>query len=336
MKLSSKSGLVKSNTVEIKSALFDEFNEPENIVRINERFIDLVDDQYSIPKLNQSNKENREVNRFDGNRIFVGKEINNDIVLDEKKPILNPVVFKSNASVKSKFSAWQIGDFDSVDDDFQNEDQYSYGMKKEGPSHQDNDDEFNLPHAKLLSKEIVENAKKEAEAIKQKAEMEAEELRNQAYKEGHADGFAQVNTEIETLRTIQKSLQSLNDEIIKSSETKIIELVKLITEKLFANGMALDATILRDVVARAINESSRLGNIKVYLNPTDLEKLKKLWRESELDYNGQKIQLASNTDVIPGGCFIEGDYGSVDARVNTQVEAIVNTLEEIQLDQVEE
>ena len=332
MKLSSNTGLVKSKDAEIKSAMFDEFDERDNIVRINQRFVDMVDNQFSMPKLEHSDKELKEINRFDGNKIFIGKNSNEEIEISDNKEIVKPLIYKNSNGSESLFTYWNIEDISLVED-APIGDTIDEQILEESLVSSAAPDEFSISNVKGISKEIIENAKKEAELIKQKAETESAEIRSQAYREGYEEGFARVNTEIETLRTIQKNLQSLNEEIIKSSETKIVELIKLITVKMFANGLALDATMLRDVVARAINEASRLGNVKVYLNPEDLDKLKKLWRESELDYNGQKIQLASNADILPGGCFVEGDFGSVDARVDTQMKSVLNTMEEIQLDQ---
>ncbi len=65
-------------------------------------------------------------------------------------------------------------------------------------------------------------------------------------------------------------MHQVNTELFKSSEKKIVDLVKSISEKLFINGLALDENLLKDIVGRAVNEASQLGNLKVYLNPDDL------------------------------------------------------------------
>jgi flagellar assembly protein FliH len=333
MKLSSKTGIVKNMESDIRVAVFDELVDAVDIVHIDQHFSDSVDTQYAVPKIINEKREPQEINRSDGHKIFVSKAQIEDIGLAVSDAKNNNTIIKRNFQ-KTPISSWIVGELAFEDTDIANDEINSKSFPHEAAK--ETKSEMGILEAKGVSKEIIESAKAEAGKIKQSALAEAASIRDAARQEGYQDGFAQVNSEIEILRTVQKTLQNLNDEIIKSSETKIIELVRLITEKIFSTGMALDATILRDIVARAINEASRLGNLKVYLNPTDLDKLKKLWRESELDYNGQKIQLASNNDVLPGGCFVEGDYGSVDARVDTQIKTVLNKLEEVQLDQVEE
>jgi flagellar biosynthesis/type III secretory pathway protein FliH len=80
------------------------------------------------------------------------------------------------------------------------------------------------------------------------------------------------------------------------------------------------------MVGRAITEAGRLGNLRVYLNPEDQAVLMSLWQESELLINGQKIQLVSSLEIQRGGCFIEGEFGSVDSRIETQLALVQENL----------
>jgi flagellar biosynthesis/type III secretory pathway protein FliH len=320
---------------EIKQVIFEEFGDAQEIVRIGERTIDITDDQYSIPKIQNKLRKTREVNRFDGQKIYVGNSGLDDFVLEEKEFSLRHETINPDIN-KVLITPWKMDDLVSS---VENEAKNSFSDHKQ-PDFDNLQSivrtENDIQEAKGIAKEIIENAKKEAQKILDSANEEGKSITDKGYHDGYQFGFAQVNSEIEILRTVQKEMQQLNTEIIQDSEEKVVELVKLITEKLFVNGLALDANILKDIVARAISEASRLGNLKVYLNPDDLNKLKKLWRETELDYNGQKIQLASNNEVLPGGCFIEGEFGSVDARIKTKLERVIDTIVEIQLDKTEE
>jgi hypothetical protein len=68
-------------------------------------------------------------------------------------------------------------------------------------------------------------------------------------------------------------------------------MVLAIGKKLFSSGFELPADQIDHIVSRAINEASRLGNLRVYLNPEDAKLLVNLWQESELTLNGQQIQV---------------------------------------------
>ncbi len=114
--------------------------------------------------------------------------------------------------------------------------------------------------------------------------------------------------------------------MIAQSEPQIVQTIQAIAQKMFGSGVTLDTHSLKEVVGRAIEEAGRLGNVRVYLNPEDAEKLIALWQESEIMYNGQKIDLIPNQTILPGGCYLEGEFGSVDSRVETQLKLIQDSL----------
>ncbi len=316
----------------IAQAVFEEFVDDPGIIRLNKRHFDPVDDHYAIPKVKNKAREKREINRFDGQKIFVGNQTMNDLAMKEEDAAFRPAIIKA-AYGKSYIKTWEVNDMDDAGNNgYFNHEQ---DLHSESGVSQNSFAEPGIYEAKGLSKEIIENAKKEAQNILENANVELKEIKDQAHQEGYQSGFAQVNTEIDVLRKIQVELNHIKEEIISNSENDVIDLVKIIAQKMFTNGIELDENILKNIVGRAVNEASRIGNLKVYLNPNDLEKLKKLWRESELDYNGQKIQLASNNEVLPGGVFIEGDYGSVDGRIQSQLKGVIDSITDIQLDQIE-
>ena len=317
--------------MEISEAVFEEFGKEESIIRIKRPHFDLEDEQHAIQKMVAIKHQRQEVNRSDGNKIYVGQVGIRESEITEGEAGNRPTVISSGKN-KSYITSWEVGSFE----EFQN-----IVPKPEMEESGFTDDESNedsahsLREAKSLSKEIVDNANKEAQRIIEEAEAKANEIQSMAHLEGYQSGFAQVNSEIEILRKIQVEMNKTKEEVLQNTESEIIELIKIIAEKLFTNGMVLDANVLKDIVGRAINEASRIGNLKVYLNPSDLDKLKKLWRESELEFNGQKIQLASNTDVQPGGVYVEGDYGSVDGRIATQLDSVMELITDIHLEQQE-
>jgi flagellar biosynthesis/type III secretory pathway protein FliH len=43
---------------------------------------------------------------------------------------------------------------------------------------------------------------------------------------------------------------------------------------------------------------------------------------------GNKVRIIPSEKIQPGGCFVKGGMGMVDARVETQLAAILNTIAE--------
>jgi flagellar assembly protein FliH len=133
---------------------------------------------------------------------------------------------------------------------------------------------------------------------------------------------------LKAAEVVLSETQTWRESTLSQSEATIIGMIQSIGKKMFGTGCKLDLHGVEEIVARAINDASRLGNLRVYLNPQDEELLVSLWQENELFVNGQKIQLVSSQNITPGGCFIEGEFGTVDSRVESQLELIQKELTE--------
>jgi hypothetical protein len=103
-------------------------------------------------------------------------------------------------------------------------------------------------------------------------------------------------------------------------------MVQTISKKLFGSGFVLDAPGIEQMVGRAINEANRLGNLRIYVNPEDHSLLLSLWQESDLVVSGQKILLIPSQNIVRGGCFVEGEFGSVDSRIDMQIDRLEKEL----------
>ncbi len=197
-----------------------------------------------------------------------------------------------------------------------------------------------LDEARRQAEAILEEAQARAEAILQEAnqsvqeltaqkeqiEKQIDEIRSAAFEEGLNEGKIEAAQIIQSTNTIFSEAENWWRNMIAQSEPQVVQTIQAIAQKMFGSGVTLDTQTLKEVVGRAIEEANRLGNVRVYLNPEDAEKLISLWQESEIMYNGQKIELIPNQTIQPGGCYLEGEYGSVDSRVETQLKLIQDSL----------
>jgi flagellar biosynthesis/type III secretory pathway protein FliH len=128
---------------------------------------------------------------------------------------------------------------------------------------------------------------------------------------------------------IFQETQLWQEQVMRQSQGRIIEMVVEIGRKLFGGGFELPAEQIDHIVSRAISEGSRLGDLRIYLNPEDSKTLVNLWQESEITVNGQRIQIVSSQNISRGGCFVDGQFGIVDGRVEEQMDQIVETLKPV-------
>jgi len=70
-----------------------------------------------------------------------------------------------------------------------------------------------------------------------------------------------------------------------------------------------------------------LGNLRIYVNPEDAGLLGPYWRELQESITTHKIEVVPSSSIARGGCYVNGQWGSADGRIETQLKAIIDTLE---------
>jgi flagellar assembly protein FliH len=179
-----------------------------------------------------------------------------------------------------------------------------------------------IDEAKAQADEIISEAQKNAEEIIVQARKEAESIKQNAFSEGMTSARNEMSQTLHQVARLFQETQLWQEQVMRQSQTRIIEMVLAIGKKLFGGGFELPAEQIDHYVSRAINEASRLGNLRVYLHPEDAKLLVNLWQESELTLNGQQIQIVSSQNISRGGCFIDGEFGVLDGRIEEQFDQI--------------
>lgn len=200
-------------------------------------------------------------------------------------------------------------------------------VKVEKPAIQKVEDYSHLKvEASTKADEIVAEAERNAAAILEEARTEADILKQKAFMEGMTTAKSEVSETMHHVERILQETQLWQEQVMHQSQNRIMDMVLSIGKKLFGHGFELPAEQIDHIVSRAINEASRLGNLRVYLNPEDAKLLVNLWQESEITLNGQQIQIVSSQNISRGGCFIDGQFGVVDGRVEEQVDQITSSI----------
>ena len=179
-----------------------------------------------------------------------------------------------------------------------------------------------LEDAGSKADELISSAEKQAEEIIARANSEAEAIKQRTFTEGMAAARNEMSDTLQQAARIFQESQLWQEQMMHQSQSRLMDMVLAIGKKLFGGGFELPPEQLDHIVSRAINEASRLGNLRVYLHPEDAKKLVNLWQESELTVNGQQIQIVSSQNISRGGCFIDGQFGVLDARVEEQLDQI--------------
>ncbi len=174
------------------------------------------------------------------------------------------------------------------------------------------------------AKEVVHGARQEAQRIRkeareflEQAKREREEERRAGYEEGLEEGKRAL-----TQRVVEA--ESAHEKVLKEAEPEIIKMVMEIAEKVIGRELGKGAIV--DVVKKAMTQAVGKKMI-IKIHPDDFATLKE--QEKELFQTmerTQSISLKEDESVGPGGCMIETELGTVDARLKTQLAGIRKAL----------
>lgn len=162
-----------------------------------------------------------------------------------------------------------------------------------------------------------------------------EDLKERAYKEGFElglkEGREKAQKEVEEILArfegLIRSLEKIREEIYKKAEEEILQLSIAIAKKILRRELELNRSSVLQVVREAIKRLTEEDTIKVYLSFEDFELVKR-HREDLIRELGESKNLiiSPSQEVSPGGCFVETEFAQVDARLETQLETIIQAL----------
>lgn len=194
-----------------------------------------------------------------------------------------------------------------------------------------------LEAARAQADELLTEARARAAALLAEAEARAAETIGQAEsqagamaRQGYAEGMAAANAETaELLHTVTAMTAEVNtwrEEMFAQGELMMLRLVIEIAQTIFGDGLPLDPETLGAAFSRALSQAKTLGDLRIYVHPEDAEALGPEWMKQQSAISGQRIELVPSDIIKRGGCFIEGDYGTVDSRVESQLKLVQDTL----------
>ncbi|MET0622010.1 MAG: type III secretion system stator protein SctL [Pyrinomonadaceae bacterium] len=176
-----------------------------------------------------------------------------------------------------------------------------------------------VAEARAEARRILSDANREAEELRERAAREARELREAAYDEGREAALAELNF-------ILLEAHERRDAALTGAERDVLRLAVKLAEKIIGREIGRDDATLADIVSAALRHARQQESLTVRVNPADLPRVQA--HRERLDPSGRArfIDLVADPRVGPGGCVIEGESGTVDARLDTQLRVLERAL----------
>lgn len=173
--------------------------------------------------------------------------------------------------------------------------------------------------ARAEARRILADAAREAEELRTRAERESEELRESAYQQGLESALAELNQ-------ILLEAHERRDSALAGAERDVLRLAVKLAEKIIGREIEREDAALADIVSAALRHARQQEALTVRVNPADLPRIQA--HRERLDPSGRArfIDLVADPRVGHGGCVIEGESGTVDARLDTQLRVLERAL----------
>ena len=192
--------------------------------------------------------------------------------------------------------------------------------------------------AEKEAEELVAKAKAEADEILRKAHEEEQRIFDRAqsdgYGKGQEDGYQTGNQEaerlVERLHKMIDAVQEKRQEILDGTEQQIVDLVILMTRKVVKIMSDSQKNIIMANVLQALKKVKGRGDVTLRVNLSDLKLTTAHVKDFITQVEGIKnITVVEDSSVDKGGCIVETDFGSIDARIASQLGELETKILEI-------
>jgi flagellar assembly protein FliH len=188
------------------------------------------------------------------------------------------------------------------------------------------------------SKVIIDTARTDAKKIESEIRDKETEILNEARKRGYKDGWEEgiakgdeeVKRLIERVQVVLNSAIQKRNEIFIETEQQIIGLVLLVAKKVIKVISENQKNVVINNVIQALRKLKSRGEVAIRVNLADLELTTQHKRDFVEMVEGVKsIKILEDSTVDRGGCIIDTDFGSIDARISSQLNEIEDKILEL-------
>jgi flagellar assembly protein FliH len=167
------------------------------------------------------------------------------------------------------------------------------------------------------------------------------ELQEEAYREayqlgldqGRESAFAEFRDELETrmeyLTTLLKTLESLKTELVTQNEAHFMKMLYHIASRVAMTEIQNRPDTILKVLSQVVEGAQSDERIVARVNKSDLEFITATMAKVGKDMEFLKrLKLEDSEEIRAGGCIIETNFGSVDATVEQRIQRIWDAISE--------
>ncbi|WP_054958668.1 FliH/SctL family protein [Paenibacillus dakarensis] len=216
-----------------------------------------------------------------------------------------------------------------------------------------------LKDAKDFAERQIREASEEAERILADAQAQitawweerrsqdedlGEALKAEGFRQGYEEGTAKAESEMkeimarttEEARILLQQAYEAKEELIQEAEPFLVDLSCAIAEKILDRQLTVETDYMLELIRKNLTRKREKGVISLCVSPTHFAFVHAAREELALALDSQaELEILPDATVKDRGCVIRSSFGSVDARIDTQLTEIKKELIRLSLDDEE-
>jgi flagellar assembly protein FliH len=201
-----------------------------------------------------------------------------------------------------------------------------------------------------VDQQIIEEAKRRAEAILRQAQLDAKKLLEEskihcqsALEQAEKDGFelgrqkgyetSQQEMAVLILQVRQMLSETIyaREKVLRACEGQIADLANKVAERVIQTAVTTNPEVIKNQVTQVLEKVKDREHITVRVNPQDLDVVRARREMFHKILEGPKsFEIQADPKVDRGGAMIETNLGNIDARISTQLQAIHIAVSEVE------
>ncbi|AOZ94219.1 FliH/SctL family protein [Paenibacillus crassostreae] len=168
-----------------------------------------------------------------------------------------------------------------------------------------------------------------------------EAIKSEGFEQGFSEGRIKAEEELQLkieemmveAQTVLEEAYRVKSQIIQEAEPFLVELSTAIAEKVIDKQLSIESNYMIDLIKKNLLRKREQGVITLCVAPVHFEFIQAAREELVLAIDSQaELKIIPDATVLDGGCVIRSSFGSIDARIDTQLVEIKKELIRIALD----
>ncbi|WP_238392633.1 FliH/SctL family protein [Paenibacillus antri] len=210
-----------------------------------------------------------------------------------------------------------------------------------------------IEDAKTAAEELLQGASDEANRLMNEANAQVErwwderrmedlrvveESRRSGYEAGYREGLQQAEAEtaekyeslLREARQLVEEAHLVKERVISEAEPFLVELATAVAKKIIGEHLAVDPDWTKSQVKRTLERRREKGLITLCVAPSQFAKMQDARAELLLAVDSEAdLTIVPDATVDEGGCVVRTSFGSIDARIDTQLSELKAALMEV-------